>query len=68
MCASGGGAPAPVTPAPAPAPAAPAPDETAVGQARKNENVSEYGTIRGPNLRVDRSTSGGVAGGSGLTL
>lgn len=72
MCFGGGGsAPPPVTPAPAPAPPAPAPVETPIGDARKNENVENFGNSRGPNTRINRadpSVTGGLSGGSGLKM
>lgn len=65
MC-SGGSQPAPVTPAPAPPPAEQPPDETEIGAARK---AGEDSTFKGKQLgdftRVDRTATGGVAGGAG---
>jgi hypothetical protein len=71
MCSapSSPAAAAPVTPASAPAPPAAPPAATPVGAARKEENVSQYGTVNGPTTRVDRSVAlGGGGNGTGLNL
>lgn len=69
MCFGGGGSSQAqaVTPAPAPPPAEPAPTEPDVGSARKREETDTFGS-NGPTTRVDRSASGGVVGGSGLSI
>jgi hypothetical protein len=59
----------PPTPAPAPAPPAAPPAAPEIGSARVDETKGAFGQTT-PNLRIDRSLSGGGVGtgGSGVRM
>lgn len=70
MCFSQSQPAAPPGPGAAPPPPQENPPPAEIGSARKAANVDNYGDSKGPQTRVDRSsTAGGIgSGGSGLRM